>query len=206
MAGIIGKKIGMTRVFDEAGKSIPVTVIEAGPCFITQIKSEKTDGYSAVQLGYDEKKDKNTNKPETGHFAKAGVKPLRILREFKNFEDTEKLSLGGEINVGTFVEGEGVIISGVTKGKGFQGVVKRYGFAGGPKSHGQSDRLRAPGSLGQSSYPSRVFKGIKMGGRMGGDKVTFKKRRVIKVIPEKNLILIEGSVPGSVSSIVTIKR
>ncbi len=206
MAGIIGKKIGMTRVFNEAGKSIPVTVIEAGPCFITQIKSKKVDGYEAIQLGFDEKKEKNTTKPLAKHFSKAGVKPLRILREFRNFQEQEKLSLGGEITVDTFAEGEGVVVSGISKGKGFQGVMKRHGFGGGQQTHGQSDRLRAPGSIGQSSYPSRVFKGMKMPGRMGGDKITLKKRRVIKVIPEKNLILIEGAIPGSVSSIVTIKR
>lgn len=206
MAGIIGKKIGMTRVFDSAGKAIPVTVIEAGPCFITQIKSEKIDGYNAVQLGFGVKKEKNTTKPLAMHFSKAGVKPLRILREFRNFTEQEKLSLGGEVTVDTFVEGEDVIVSGISKGKGFQGVMKRHGFHGGQQTHGQSDRLRAPGSIGQSSYPSRVFKGMKMPGRMGGDKVTLKKRRVIKVIPEKNLILLEGCIPGSVSSIVTIKR
>ena len=164
------------------------------------------DGYNAVQLGFGAKKEKNTTKPLAQHFSKAGVKPLRILREFRNFSEQEKLSLGGEITVDTFVEGEGVIVSGISKGKGFQGVMKRHGFHGGQQTHGQSDRLRAPGSIGQSSYPSRVFKGMKMPGRMGGDKVTLKKRRVIKVIPEKNLILIEGCIPGSVSSIVIIKR
>jgi len=164
MAGIIGKKIGMTRVFDEAGKSIPVTVVEAGPCFITQVKSKDVDGYDAVQLGFDERREKNITKPLSGHFSKAGVKPLRVLREFRNFEQPEKLDLGGEVKVDVFVEGEGVTVSAISKGKGFQGVVKRHGFRGGPKTHGQSDRLRAPGSIGQSSYPSRVFKGVRMGG------------------------------------------
>jgi len=205
MAGIIGKKLGMARVFDQFGNSTAVTVVEAGPCYITQIKTQDTDGYTAIQLGFEEKKEKNTPKAELGRFEKAKTKPLRILREFTTFNGLDKLNLGDEIKVDLFKEGDKVTVSGKSKGKGFQGVVKRHHFAGGPKTHGQSDRTRAPGSIGQSSYPSRVYKGLKMAGRMGNDKSTLKNRRIVKIIPEKNLMLIEGSIPGAISSIVIIK-
>ncbi|MFQ6113502.1 MAG: 50S ribosomal protein L3 [bacterium] len=206
MSGIIGRKVGMTRIFDSFGRDVPVTVIEAGPCFVTQIKTQETDGYDAIQVGFEDKKEKHTTKPEMGHFTKAEVKPKRILKEFSGFDDAESLKLGDVITVDLFTEGELVRITGWSKGKGFQGVVKRHGFRGGPKSHGQSDRLRAPGSLGQSSFPSRVFKGIKMAGRMGNEKVTIKNKRVVKVDPEKNVILVEGGVPGPNGGLVIIRK
>ncbi len=206
MSGIIGKKIGMTRVFDGDGRSVVATVIEAGPCYVTQVKTQETDGYSALQLGFEDKKEKKTNKPGMGHFSKAGIKPKRVLKEFRNFPNIGEFQLGDEVKADAFEVGTKVTVSGISKGKGFQGVVKRHGFGGGPKTHGQSDRLRAPGSLGQSSWPSRVFKGIRMPGRMGNDKVTLKKRRVLQVLPERNILLIEGTVPGSKSSVVIIKK
>lgn len=205
MAGIIGRKIGMSRVFDDRGRSVPVTVIQAGPCAITQIKRTETDGYEAVQLGFEDKKVKRTSKAEIGHSEKAGAAPKRVLREFEGF-DMESVKLGDQVTVDVFAEGEAVEVTGWSKCKGFQGVVKRHGFGGGPKTHGQSDRLRAPGSLGQSSYPSRVFKGIRMGGRTGGDRVTVKKRKVVKVFPEKNIVMIQGSVPGATQSLVLLKN
>lgn len=206
MAGIIGRKIGMTRVFDEAGKSVPVTIIVAGPCPVTQIKTKKTDGYDSVQIGFLDKKEKKTAKPELQHFAKAGVKPTRLVREFRGFADAEKLKLGDNVTVEIFEEGEGVRVTGFSKGKGFQGVVKRHGFGGGPKTHGQSDRFRAPGSIGQSAYPSRVFKGVRMAGRMGNRKVTLKKKKIIKIEPEKNILMIKGPVPGPDSGLVLIRK
>jgi len=206
MAGLIGRKLGMTRVFDDSGRSVTVTLIEAGPCAVTQIKTVATDGYDAIQVAFEEKKEKNSNKPESGHFSKAGIKPRRIVREFRNSDASEEYKLGDELGVDVFNEGERVTVTGLSKGKGFQGVVKRHGFGGGPKSHGQSDRLRAPGSIGQASYPARVFKGVKMGGRTGNDRITLKKRRVIRVIPEKNILMLEGTVPGANSGIVLIKR
>lgn len=206
MSGIIGRKISMTRVFDENGKSVPVTVIDAGPCFVTQIKTSETDGYNALQLAFEDKKEKNTTKSQLKHFAKAGVTPKRVVKEFRSMDKADKYNPGDTIKVDVFKEGEKVTVSGWSKGKGFQGVVKRYGFAGGPKSHGQSDRLRAPGSIGQSSSPSRVFKGVKMGGRMGNQKVTLKNRRVVKIFEEKNMIMIEGAVPGARNGLVIITR
>lgn len=206
MSGIIGRKISMTRVFDEHGKSVPVTVIDAGPCFVTQIKTSETDGYNALQLAFEDKKEKNTTKSQLKHFAKAGVTPKRVVKEFRSMDKADKYSPGDTIKVDLFKEGEKVTVSGWSKGKGFQGVVKRYGFAGGPKSHGQSDRLRAPGSIGQSASPSRVFKGVKMGGRMGNQKVTLKNRRVVKIFEEKNMIMIEGAVPGARNGLVIITR
>ncbi|MCZ6820588.1 MAG: 50S ribosomal protein L3 [Calditrichaeota bacterium] len=206
MAGMIGRKIGMSRVFDEHGRVITVTIIEAGPCFVSQIKTRDRDGYSAVQIGFEDKKEKNVIKPESGHFAKAGVSSKRIVREFKSFDDIENLKPGDEINVDVFQEGDRVAVTGWSKGKGFQGVVKRHGFRGGPKTHGQSDRLRAPGSIGQASSPARVFKGMKMAGRTGNERVTIKNRKIIRVVPEKNILMVAGTVPGANSGIVLIKR
>jgi len=206
MAGIIGRKIGMTRVFDDTGRSVPVTIIVAGPCSVTQIKTQKTDGYDSVQIGFLDKKEKNTSKAELKHFAKAGVKPKKVVKEFRGFVDAEKLKLGDGLTVEIFEEGEGVSVTGFSKGKGFQGVVKRHGFRGGPKTHGQSDRLRAPGSIGQSAYPSRVFKGMRMPGRMGNRKVTLKNKKIVRIEPEKNILMIKGPVPGPKSGLVLIRK
>jgi large subunit ribosomal protein L3 len=206
MIGIIGRKLGMTRIFGERGKAIPVTVIEAGPCYVTQVKTEDTDGYNAVQLGFDETKEKRVTKPVLGHLKKAGVKPLRVLREFRDFELEGELQLGQEIRVDIFKEGDKVSVTGFTKGRGFAGVVKRHGFGGGPKTHGQSDRWRAPGSIGQSSFPSRVLKGLRMAGRMGNTRVTVKNLEVVKVDPENNLLVIKGAIPGAIKGIVTIRK
>ncbi|MDZ7374938.1 MAG: 50S ribosomal protein L3 [candidate division KSB1 bacterium] len=206
MVGIIGRKLGMTRLFGERGEAIPVTVIEAGPCYVTQVKTEAKDGYNAVQLGFDEVKERSLNKPLLGHLKKAGVKALRILREFRDFQLDKPVEPGQEIRVDIFREGDLVDVTGYSKGRGFAGVVKRHRFGGGPKTHGQSDRWRAPGSLGQSSFPSRVFKGLRMAGRMGNRRVTVKNLRVVKVDPENNLLVVKGAVPGSVKGIVTIKR
>jgi large subunit ribosomal protein L3 len=206
MPGIIGKKVGMTSVYSAAGKNIPCTVIEAGPCVVTQVKTKEKDGYEAVQLAYGDKKLKNTPKPLQGHFKKAGVSPKRNIVEFHEFEGEVKL--GDAITIESlFAEGEFVAVVGTTKGKGFQGVVKRHGFSGvGEASHGQHDRQRAPGSIGGSSYPSRVFKGMRMAGRMGNDRVMLKGLKVVKIFPEKNYILISGSVPGHNGSIVLIQK
>ena len=204
MIGLLGKKIGMTRFFDETGRSIAGTLIEVGPCTVVQIKSEKKDGYNAVQLGFQEQKEKRVSKPRMGHFKKAKVKPFRILKEFRDFEYEAKV--GEEIRVDAFSAGMRVKITGFSKGKGFAGVVKRYGFHGGPKTHGQSDRLRTPGSIGQSAYPKRVFKGIKMPGRMGNKRVSLRNLRVLKVMPDQNLLLVEGGVPGARNSIVEIRH
>ncbi len=206
MSGIIGRKIGMTRIFDSSGRDVPVTVIEAGPCVVTQIKTKETDGYDAIQVGFEDKKEKHTKKPEMGHFKRASVTPRRILKEFRGFENAESLKLGDVITVDLFTEGELVRVTGWSKGKGFQGVVKRHGFGGGPKTHGQSDRLRAPGSLGQSSFPSRVFKGLKMAGRMGNERVTIKNKRVVRIDSEKNIIMVEGGVPGPNRGLVMIRK
>lgn len=205
MSGIIGKKVGMTSIFSANGKYLPCTVIEAGPCVVTQVKTLEKDGYASVQLAYDEKKEKNTSSAMKGHFAKAGTTPKRKIVEFKHFE-SEK-NLGDAVTVDLFAEGDFVDIVGTSKGKGFQGVVKRHGFGGvGGTTHGQHDRLRAPGSLGASSWPSRVFKGMRMGGRMGGDRVTIQNLEVIKVIAEKNLIIIKGSIAGAKGSYITIEK
>jgi large subunit ribosomal protein L3 len=205
MSGLIGKKIGMTSLYDEKGNNLACTIIEAGPCVVTQIKNEEKDGYNSVQLGFLDKKERNINKAEAGHFKNAKTTPKSNLFEFKNFEN--ELSVGDVLNVDHFNEGEFVDISGISKGKGFQGVVKRHGFAGvGQSTHGQHNRLRAPGSIGAASYPARVFKGIKMAGQMGNDKVTIQNLRVIKVVPEKNLLVVKGCVPGHKNSIVTIRK
>ena len=205
MSGLIGKKIGMTSLYDEKGNNLACTIIEAGPCVVTQIKNEEKDGYNSVQLGFIDKKERNINKAEAGHFKNAKTAPKSNLFEFKNFEN--ELSVGDVLNVDHFNEGEFVDISGISKGKGFQGVVKRHGFAGvGQSTHGQHNRLRAPGSIGAASYPARVFKGMKMAGQMGNEKVTVQNLKVIKVVPEKNLLVIKGCVPGHKNSIVTIRK
>ena len=206
MAGIIGKKIGMTSVFSVEGKNIPCTVIEAGPCVVTQVKTTETDGYDALQLAYGEKKEKNTPKAEFGHLKKAGTTPKRMLVEFRNNFEGE-FKLGDEINVDIFHENDYVDVIGTTKGKGFQGVVKRHNFRGvGDRTHGQHNRERAPGSLGGSSWPSRVFKGMRMAGRDGGKTETVENLLVIKIIPESNVIVVKGSVPGAKGSNVVIRK
>jgi len=205
MKGIIGKKIGMTSIFEPNGKQTACTIIEAGPCVVTQKKTVDTDGYNALQIAYGEKKEKNTTKAMINHFSKASTTPKSVVKEMRNCSIEKEV--GESITVEIFTEGEKVSVSGVTKGKGFQGVVKRHGFSGvGEASHGQHDRQRAPGSIGGSSYPSRVFKGMRMAGRMGGDNVKVKALRVIKVYPEQNYILVSGSVPGHNGSIVLIQK
>ena len=205
MPGLIGKKVGMTSVFCVEGKSIPCTVIECGPCVVTQVKTTETDGYEALQLGFEEKKEKHTTKPLSGHFKKAGTTPKRKLVEFSGFETEHKL--GDVIDVTLFEGTAFVDVIGTSKGKGFQGVVKRHGFSGvGEATHGQDDRQRAPGSIGACSTPSRVFKGMRMAGRTGGDRVTVANLQVLKVIPENNLLLVKGSVPGTKGSFVIIEK
>ena len=205
MNGLIGKKIGMTRVFTEGGEDIPVTVIEAGPCIVTQIKTEKNDGYNAVQLGFDPKKDKNATMPEKGHTAKAGTKPMFMLREFEN--EDEEVELGAEINVVDVLEpGDIVDVIGKSKGKGFTGVVRKFGFKGGPKTRGQSDRWRAPGSIGASSDPSRVYPGMKMAGQKGDSRVTQKSLLVVSTDKEKNILLVKGAVPGPKEGYLVIRK
>lgn len=204
MPGIIGRKVGMTSVYSAEGKAMPCTVIEAGPCVVTQIKTQDRDGYEAVQLGFGERKDKNTPNAMKGHFKKANTTPKSSLVEFDGFKD---LNLGDTVNVEIFEEGEFVSVSGTSKGKGFQGVVKRHGFAGvGQATHGQHNRMRAPGSIGAASYPARVFKGMRMAGQMGNKTVTIENLQILKVLTDKNLILIKGSVPGSKGSTVTIEK
>ncbi len=205
MPGLIGKKIGMTSVFSADGKNLPCTVIEAGPCVVTQVRTMEKDGYEAVQLGFLDKKEKNVTKPEAGLFNKVGVTPKYHLVEFKGFEDG--LKPADVITVDLFKDTVWVDVIGTSKGKGFQGVVKRHGFGGvGQSTHGQHNRLRAPGSIGACSYPARVFKGTRMAGRMGGNRVTAQNLEVLKVIPENNLILIKGSVPGAKGSIVIVNK
>ena len=205
MSGIIGKKIGMTSVYDDSGKNIPCTVIEAGPCVITQIKTSVTDGYNALQLAFDDQKESRVNKPKMGHFNKANTNPKRKLVEFRGFEG--EYNLGDSISVDIFEEGEYVDIAGTSKGKGFQGVVKRYNFRRvGDATHGQHNRMRAPGSIGAASYPARVFKGMRMAGQMGNQRVKETNLQVIKVFPEKNLLLVKGSVPGSKNSYVIVEK
>ena len=205
MSGIIGKKVGMTSLYDENGNNIPCTVIEAGPCVVTQVRTIEIDGYEAIQLGYDEKKEKSTSKALRGHFDKAKTTPKRKLVEFSRFE--EKRKHGEVVTVDVFKEGEYVDIAGTSKGKGFQGVVKRHGFRGvNDATHGQHNRLRAPGSIGASSYPSRVFKGMRMAGQMGNKRVKAINLQVLKVVAEKNLLVVKGSVPGSKGSYLIIER
>jgi len=204
MPGILGKKIGMTSVFNAEGDLVPVTVIQAAPCKVISIKNEEKDGYSAVVVGYGEKKEKNISKPVLGQFKKNNLSPLRIVKEFKGF-DTNATKVGDEIKVDLFKEGDIIKVRGKSKGKGFQGVMKRHNFGGvGGTTHGQSDRLRAPGSIGSSSYPSRVFKGQRMAGRKGFENVTVRNLKVIKVITEENLIMVKGAVPGSINSTVEL--
>ncbi|MBU2997064.1 50S ribosomal protein L3 [Cellulophaga baltica] len=205
MSGLIGKKVGMTSIFDENGKNMPCTVIEVGPCVVTQVRTLEVDGYSALQLGFDDKAEKRANKAEAGHFKKAGVSPKKKVIEFRDFEGDYKL--GDTIGADLFEEGEFVDAVGTSKGKGFQGVVKRHGFGGvGQATHGQHNRLRAPGSVGAASYPARIFKGMRMAGRMGGDRVTVQNLKVLKVVPEKNLIVLKGCVPGHKNAYVTIEK
>lgn len=205
MSGLLGKKIGMTSIYDENGKNIPCTVIEAGPCVVTQVRTVEKDGYSAIQMGFEEKKEKHTTSALKGHFAKAKTTPKKLVAEFTRFE--EKKEFGDIINVEVFNQGEYVDVVGTTKGKGFQGVVKRYNFRGvNDATHGQHNRLRAPGSIGASSYPSRVFKGMRMAGRTGGNKVKMINLQIVKIVPEKNLLVVKGAVPGPNNSYVKIER
>ncbi len=205
MSGIIGKKIGMTSLFDENGVNVPCTLIEAGPCVVTQVKTVEKDGYDAVQLGFGEKKEKNTTKSLLGHFKKAKTSPKKKLVEFRSF--TDSLNLGDVINVEKFEVGDFVDAVGTSKGKGFQGVVKRHGFSGvGGATHGQHNRLRAPGSIGACSFPARVFKGLRMAGRTGGARVMVENLRILRVYPDKNLLVVSGSVPGAKNSYVTIEK
>ena len=205
MPGLIGKKIGMTSVFSADGKNVPCTVIEVGPCVVTQVKTADKDGYNALQLGFEEQKEKHLTQPELGHFKKAGVTPKRHLAEFKGFDGEYKL--GDTLTVDMFTEADFVDIVGISKGKGHQGVVKRHGFGGvGQSTHGQHNRLRAPGSVGACSYPAKVFKGMRMAGQMGNQRVTVQNLQVLKVIAEHNLMMIKGSIPGSKGSIVLIEK
>ena len=204
MAGIIGKKIGMTSVYSAEGKNLPCTIIEAGPCVVTQIKTQEKDGYESVQLGFEDKKEKNTPKAMLGHFSKAKTTPKRKIVEFKGLNE---VNLGDSVTVDQFQEGEFVDVVGTSTGKGFQGVVKRHIFGGvGQATHGQHNRMRAPGSIGAASYPARVFKGMKMGGRMGGDRVKSINLEVLKIVPEKNLLIVKGSVPGSKGSYLIVEK
>ncbi len=206
MTGLLGKKLGMTSIFDDAGQVIPCTVIEAGPCYVTQIKTKDRDGYEAVQLGFGERPERLLTKPLRGHLAKSGTKSPRMLREFRG-NGVSEVQPGQEIRVDTvFAKGDVVSIIGTSKGRGFQGVVKRHHFGGGFRTHGQSDRERAPGSIGSSSHPSRVFKGMRMAGRMGGGQVTVRNLKVVGVIADSNLLLVKGSVPGAINGVVEIHK
>jgi len=204
MSGLIGKKIGMTSIFDADGKNIPCTVVEAGPCVVTQVRTGDKDGYSAIQLAFGERKEKSTPAALKGHFAKANTTPKRKVIEFKGFQ--KEYAIGDQITVEILEEGMYCDVVGVSKGKGFQGVVKRHGFSGvGGQTHGQHNRLRAPGSLGASSWPSRVFKGMRMAGRMGGDNVKLVNLQIVKIIPEQNIVLVKGAIPGAKGSYITIE-
>ncbi|MDY5969870.1 MAG: 50S ribosomal protein L3 [Bacteroidales bacterium] len=207
MSGLLGKKIGMTSLYDANGKQVPCTVIEAGPCVVTQVLTVEKDGYSSIQLAFGEKKESHTTKPLRGHFAKANTTPKRYVAEFTRFEEGNKKNFGEVLTVSVFKEGEYVDVSGTSKGKGFQGVVTRHHFNGvGDKTHGQHDRLRAPGSVGASSYPSRLFKGMRMAGQNGNKKCKVQNLQVVKIIEEKNLLIVKGSVPGAKNSLVKIER
>ncbi|MBK9320755.1 MAG: 50S ribosomal protein L3 [Bacteroidetes bacterium] len=205
MASIIGKKVGMTSIFDADGKNIPCTVVEAGPCVVTQVKTVEKDGYSAVQLAFGEKKEKNTPQPMLGHFKKAGTTPKRRLLEFRDFE--QEFQIGDLVKCDLFQEGDFCDVVGTSKGKGFQGVVKRHNFGGvGGQTHGQHDRQRAPGSLGASSWPSRVMKGMRMAGHQGDERVKLQNLKIVRVLPEQNLLLIKGAIPGHKGSFVTVTK
>ncbi len=207
MSGLLGKKIGMTSVYDASGKNIPCTVIQAGPCVVTQIRTKDKEGYDAIQLSFDDAKEKNTPKALIGHYAKAKTSPKRISSEFTRFEAGHSKEYGDLVLVDVFEEGEFIDVSGISKGKGFQGVIRRHNFSGvGGATHGQHNRLRAPGSLGASSYPSRVFKGMRMAGHTGSDKVKVINLRVMKIVLEKNLLVVKGSVPGANGSYLKIER
>ena len=205
MPGLIGKKIGMTSIFSEEGKNIPCTILEVGPCKVTQIKTEEVDGYNAVQLGFAEQKESRVGKATLGHFKKANSAPLKKVVEF--VADFNEVSLGDDINVELFEEGDFVTITGTSKGKGFQGVVKRHNFSGvGDATHGQHNRLRAPGSIGAASYPARVFKGMRMAGQMGNERVKVENLQVLKILKDKNMIVVKGAVPGAKNSYITIEK
>lgn len=205
MSGIIGKKVGMTSIYDENGKNIPCTVIEAGPCVVTQIRTQEIDGYQAIQIAFDDKKEKNATKAEIGHFKKANTSPKRVVAEFTRFEN--KKGFGDVVTVTDFNVGEYVDVAGKSKGKGFQGVVKRYNFKGvGDATHGQHNRLRAPGSLGAGSTPSRVFKGMRMAGRTGGKRIKIQNLKVLKIVEDKNLLVVSGAVPGARGTYLIIER
>jgi large subunit ribosomal protein L3 len=206
MPGLIGKKLGMSNLFTADGQLVPVTLIEAGPCTVNEIRTVEKNGYSALQLGFGSKKEKNISKPVLGQYKKNGQTPSSIVKEFRNFT-IEGINVGDKIGVDIFNEGDKVKVVGKTKGKGFQGVMRRHGFGGvGGTTHGQSDRLRAPGSIGASSYPSRVFKGQRMAGRTGFENVTVRNLKIVKIIPEKNILMIKGAVPGAINSIVEINK
>ena len=204
MPGLIGKKIGMTSIFSEEGKNIPCTILEVGPCKVTQVKTEAVDGYNAIQLGFSEQKESRVSKAALGHFKKANSAPLKKLVEF---EVDSEIALGDEVNVEMFEEGDYVTVAGTSKGKGFQGVVKRHNFKGvGDATHGQHNRLRAPGSIGAASYPARVFKGMRMAGQMGNARVKTENLQVLKVLADKNMIVVKGAVPGAKNSYITIEK
>ncbi|MGE5682737.1 MAG: 50S ribosomal protein L3 [Bacillota bacterium] len=206
MPGLIGKKLGMSNVFNNDGQLIPVTIIQAGPCQILNIRTAEKNGYNSLQIGFGPQKETRINKPDLGFFKKNGLTPVSVIKEFRNYE-VGNFKVGEEIKVDIFQEGDSVKVTAKTKGKGFQGVMRRHGFGGvGGTTHGQSDRLRAPGSIGASSYPSRVFKGQRMAGRTGYEKVTVSNLKVIKILPEKNIIMVKGSVPGAINSIVEINK
>jgi len=205
MSAILGRKLGMTSIYTEDGAFVPCTVIEAGPCPVVQVKTKANDGYDAVQIGFEPIEERKVNRPDAGHFAKNGVAPVRLLKEFKQLVD--RVKSGDVITVESFVVGDKIKVSATSKGKGFQGVVRRHHFGGvGMATHGQSDRPRAPGSIGSSSYPSRVFKGMKMAGRMGGERITVRNLTVMMVVPEENLIIVKGSVPGAHNAVVEIVK
>jgi len=207
MSGLLGKKIGMTSIYDETGKNIPCTVIQAGPCVVTQVRTKDTDGYDAIQLAFDDIEERKINKALKGHFAKAGATPKRIMAEFTRFEEGHRKAFGDVLNVDIFVEGEYIDVSGTSKGKGFQGVIRRHNFSGvGGATHGQHNRLRAPGSLGASSYPSRVFPGMRMAGHLGNHKVKVINLKIMKLIPEKNLVIVKGAIPGAKGSYIKLER
>ena len=205
MSAILGRKLGMTSIYTEDGAFVPCTVLEAGPCPVVQVKTKENDGYDAVQIGFESIEERKVNRPDAGHFAKNGVAPVRLLKEFKQLVD--RVKSGDVITVESFVVGDKVKVSATSKGKGFQGVVRRHHFGGvGMATHGQSDRPRAPGSIGSSSYPSRVFKGMKMAGRMGGERITVRNLTVMMVVPDENLIIVKGSVPGAHNAVVEIVK